>query len=31
MVMHGRGFGLAEEIIEENFSSYRKKHAIPFE
>ena len=24
-------FGLNEEIIEENFSAYRKKHAIPFE
>ena len=24
-------FGLSEEIIEENFSTYRKKHAIPFE
>ena len=24
-------FGLNEEIIEENFSAYREKHAIPFE
>lgn len=24
-------FGLSEEIIEENFSAYRKRHAIPFE
>lgn len=24
-------FGLNEEIIEENFSNYREKYAIPFE